>query len=101
MNYFKYVMSTATRIIILVLLLVFQTSIYSRDMYSYTARISCYKNTSTTSEYFLSPDDGEAIIEIGKILKAKNSYKGKDCKLMELISGKPHSQSSSSRSHMK
>jgi hypothetical protein len=87
--------------ITVVLLLFFHTVNFANDVYSYTAKIRCYGNIFTTKEYISAADDTEATAEVAKILKTKDSYKGKDCKMVEVTSDKPHSQSSSGRSHLK
>lgn len=77
-------------------------SVGADNMYSYTARIQCGKNTSiTNNEHFIAATDIDAMNEVALILKNNIRYQGKNCKLTELISDKPNSQSSSGRSHIK
>jgi len=95
-------MTTVVKTFIVVLLLAFQATAYSDDMFSYIAKIRCGKNSSFTyKEYFASRNDTEANDEVTKNILKSDKYRGKDCKLIELESDKPHSQSSNSRSHMK
>jgi len=95
-------MTTVVKTFMVVWLLAFQATVYSDDMYSYVAKIRCGKNSSITySEYFASKNDAEANDEVTKNILKNDKYRGKNCKLDELVSDKPHSQSSSGRSHMK
>lgn len=95
-------MTTVVKTFIVVLLLAFQATAYSDDMFSYHAKIRCGKNSSFTyNEYFASRNDTEANDEVTKNILKSDKYHGKDCKLAELVSDKPHSQSSSGRSHLK
>ena len=95
-------MTTVVKTIIVGLLLAFQATAYSDDMFSYIAKIRCGKNSSFTyKEYFSAINDIEAMDEVTKNILKNAKYRGKDCKLVELESDKPHSQSSSGRSHLK
>jgi len=95
-------MTTIFKTLIVVLVLAFQATAYSDDVYSYIAKIRCGKNSSITyNEYFAAKNDTEANDEVTKNILKSAKYRGKDCKLAELVSDKPHSQSSSGRSHMK
>ena len=95
-------MTTIVKTFIVVLLLAFQATAYSDDMYSYIAKIRCGKNSSITyNEYFAASNDTEANDEVTKKILKSAKYRGKNCILAELVSDKPHSKSSSGRSHLK
>jgi len=95
-------MTTIFKTLIVVSVLAFQATAFSDDVYSYIAKIRCGKNSSITyNEYFVAKNDTEANDEVTKNILKSAKYRGKDCKLAELVSDKPHSQSISGRSHMK
>jgi hypothetical protein len=95
-------MAIFVKTLAVVSLLAFQATAYSDDLYSYVARIRCGKNSNITyNEYFAASNDAEANDEVKKNILKNDKYRGKDCKLAELVSDKPHSQSSSGRSHLK
>ena len=95
-------MTAIVKTFIVVLLFAFQATANSDDVYSYIAKIRCGKNSSIIyKEYFVASNDTEANDEVTKNILKSTKYRGKDCKLAELVSDKPHSQSSSGRSHMK
>jgi hypothetical protein len=95
-------MTTIFKTLIVVSVLAFQATAYSDDVYSYIAKIRCGKNSSITyNEYFVAKNDTEANDEVTKNILKSAKYRGKDCKLAELVSDRPQSQSSSGRSHLK
>jgi hypothetical protein len=95
-------MHSVFKTLLVLFVVAFQATAYSDDMFSYIAKIRCGKNSSFTyNEYFSAINDIEAMDEVTKNILKNAKYRGKDCKLVELESDKPHSQSSSGRSHLK
>ena len=86
--------------LLLIFIVLFQTSALADNRYSYNARIQCGNNNSVTNnEYFYASTDMEAKNEVMRILNSNTSYRGRGCKLIELTSNKPQPQRSQSKSY--
>lgn len=78
---------------------VFVNHSYAEKRYSYNARIQCRNSSASNSEYFYASNDMEAKNEIIRLLNNNTSYKGKGCKLIELVSNKPQPKEQQSKSY--
>ncbi len=79
--------------LLLIFVVLFQTSALADNRYSYNARFQCGSNNSVTNnEYFYASTDMEAKNEVMRILNSNTSYRGRGCKLIDLTSNKPQPQ---------
>ena len=86
--------------LLLIFVVLFQTSALADNRYSYNARIQCGNNNSVTNnEYFYASTDMEAKNEVMQILNSNTSYRGRGCKLIDLTSNKPQPQKTQSKSY--
>ena len=86
--------------LLLIFVVLFQTSALADNRYSYNARIQCgSSNSVTNNEYFYASTDMEAKNEVMRILNSNTSYRGRGCKLVELTSNKPQPQRVQSKSY--
>ena len=86
--------------LLLIFVVLFQTSALADNRYSYNARIQCGNNNSVTNnEYFYASTDMEAKNEVMRILNSNTSYRGRGCKLIDLTSNKPQPQKTQSKSY--
>ena len=72
---------------------------YANTSNSYNARIQCGNSNSTNNEYFSAANDIEAKNEVMRILNNNTGYKGRGCKLIELISNESQPKQQQSKSY--
>ena len=93
-------MTSIFKSLLLIFVVLFQTSALADNRYSYNARIQCGSNNSVTNnEYFYASTDMEAKNEVMRILNSNTSYRGRGCKLIDLTSNKPQPQKTQSKSY--
>jgi hypothetical protein len=89
-----------TKLVLILLILVSAMKIsYANTSNSYNARIQCSNSTSINNEYFSATNDIEAKNIVMRILNNNTGYKGRGCKLIELISNESQPKQQQSKSY--
>lgn len=84
----------------LIAFMLLQGSAYAEERYSYSARIQCGNNSGiTNNENFYASTDMEAKNEVMRIMGSNTSYRGKNCKLIDVVSSRPQQQQKQSKSY--